>query len=102
VRARGRARDARAAFHRILLGQEDVLATREGLVRCADGSQRLNRMHDTPLTDAWVRSSARVSSGEDITELRRNQRERAALQAQLLQTQKWKASAASPAASPTI
>jgi PAS domain S-box-containing protein len=79
---------ARAAFQRVLGGLQDALATRESLVRCADGSQRLVEWHDTPLTDAVGAIIGAVSSGEDITELRRNQRERAALQAQLLQTQK--------------
>ena len=83
------AKDEVRSLHRqVLAGTREDTLTCENLVLRKDGALRLVAWHDSPLLDAQGRVTGMLCSGEDITERRRAEEEKAALQGQLQQAQK--------------
>ena len=77
-----------AGFRRMLENPADSEAHRENEVLRRDGERRLIAWHNSVIRDEAGAAIGILSSGEDITERRRAEREKAVLQAQLMQAQK--------------
>ena len=78
----------RAAFDRLMAGDVDAVENYENLVVTATGDERLIAWHNAILRDADGRATGTLSSGEDVTDLRRTEDERLQLERQLLHAQK--------------
>jgi PAS domain S-box-containing protein len=75
-------------FRQIAAGRMEPMGYRENLVLCKDGSKRLIAWHNAVITGDDGGPFEILSSGEDITERRQAEAERALLEAQLSQAQK--------------
>jgi len=78
----------RAAFDRLMAGDVDAVENYENLVVTATDDERLIAWHNAILRDADGRATGTLSSGEDVTDLRRTEDERLQLERQLLHAQK--------------
>jgi PAS domain S-box-containing protein len=77
-----------ARFQQVLSGAAEPRLYSEGELVRKDGSLRLIAWHNTLIRDRQDRITGLLASGEDITERRKAEREKAELQAQLQQAQK--------------
>jgi len=78
----------RAIFRQMMAGEIEADKYVENLVLTRDGEKRTIVWHNTVLQDADGTITGTLSSGEDVTEKRRAEKERLEMESQLRQTQK--------------
>lgn len=82
---------ALSLFKQIIAGKEEALEHYENHVLTATGEKRLIAWHNTIYKDSQGNICGTISSGEDITQRRQNEKERAHLQEELRRSQKMEA-----------
>jgi PAS domain S-box-containing protein len=83
--------DVRRVFHGLLAGKDGSLEYRENPVITKSGEERLIAWHNAVLYDEHGNMLATLSSGEDVTEHKRAEEERARVEEQLRQSRKMDA-----------
>jgi PAS domain S-box-containing protein len=81
----------RAVFHDLIAGREELAAYHENPVCTRAGQERMIAWRNVPLHDVAGRLEGVLSAGEDVTDRRRAEVEKQALEAQLHQAQKMEA-----------
>jgi two-component system cell cycle sensor histidine kinase/response regulator CckA len=83
--------EIKSVFSRVIQGDAELNEFVENPVLCRSGGERLIAWHNTVVRDEDDRVVTILSSGEDITEHKRIEEERASLEEQLRQSQKMEA-----------